>query len=55
VSIRATIGIEALVWLVDVAGLSCEEAVDLMRWSAQALLQRALDVGPPGPSAIDAP
>ena len=40
-SIRATIGIEALVWLVDVGGLSREEAVELMRDSAQALLQTA--------------
>lgn len=41
-SIRATTGIEALVWLMDIGGLSSTEAVDLMRWSAQALLQRAL-------------
>ena len=46
-SIRATIGIEALVWLVDVAGLSRDEAVELTRWSAQALLQRATTVPPP--------
>ena len=43
ISIRATIGIEALVWLVDIGGLSRPDAVELMRWSAQALLQRALD------------
>src|SRR4051794_22781847 len=30
-SVRATIGIEALVWLVDVAGLSRNDAVTLMR------------------------
>lgn len=42
-AIRATIGIEALVWLVDVAGLTRSEAIELMRWSAQALLQRTLD------------
>ena len=46
-AVRATIGVEALVWLVDVAGLTRTEAVQLMRWSAQALLQRALDVAPP--------
>ncbi len=40
-SIRATIGIETLVWLTDVAGLSRDEAVELMRESAQALLQTA--------------
>ncbi|MDQ3107962.1 MAG: TetR/AcrR family transcriptional regulator [Actinomycetota bacterium] len=49
-SIRATIGIEAIVWLVDVAGLSRTEAVELTRWSAQALLQRAITVPPPTPS-----
>jgi AcrR family transcriptional regulator len=46
-SIRATIGIEAIVWLVDVAGLSRNDAVELTRWSAQALLQRAITVPPP--------
>jgi AcrR family transcriptional regulator len=45
-AIRATIGIEALVWLVDVAGLSREDAVDLMRSSAEALLRQA---SPPRP------
>lgn len=49
-SIRATIGIEAIVWLVDVAGLSRNDAVALTRWSAQALLQRATTVPPPSPS-----
>ncbi|MCW2598556.1 MAG: transcriptional regulator, TetR family [Frankiales bacterium] len=49
-SIRATIGIEALVWLVDVAGLSRDDAVALTRWSAQALLQRATAVAPPTPT-----
>jgi AcrR family transcriptional regulator len=49
-SIRATIGIEAIVWLVDVAGLSRHDAVALTRWSAQALLERATTVPPPTPS-----
>jgi AcrR family transcriptional regulator len=49
-SIRATIGIEAIVWLVDVAGLSRTDAGALMRWSAQALLQQAITVPPPTPS-----
>ena len=48
-SIRATIGIEAVVWLVDVAGLSRNDAVALMRWSAQALLERATAAPPPRP------
>ena len=41
-AIRATCGIEALVWLTDVAGLSRQEASELMRWSALALLRTAL-------------
>jgi len=40
-SVRATIGIEALVWLVDVAGLDRADAAELMRSSAQALLKAA--------------
>lgn len=40
-AIRATAGIEALVWLTDVAGLSRPEATALMRSSAQALLRDA--------------
>jgi AcrR family transcriptional regulator len=50
VSIRATIGIEAVVWLVDIAGLSRQDAAALTRWSAQALLRRARDVPPPTPA-----
>lgn len=46
-AIRSSTGIEALAWLTDVAALSRPEAVDLMRWSAQALLQAALSTGPP--------
>jgi AcrR family transcriptional regulator len=41
-AIRSAVGIEALVWLTDVAGLSRDEAVDLMWWSARALLRSAL-------------
>lgn len=48
-AIRSAIGIEALVWLTDIAQLSREEAADLMRWSAQALLQGALHAAPPTP------
>jgi len=48
-SIRATIGIEAIVWLVDVAGLSRKDAVALTRWSAQALLQQGITDPPPIP------
>ncbi|MDP9222970.1 MAG: TetR family transcriptional regulator [Actinomycetota bacterium] len=53
-AIRATIGIEALVWLTDVGGLSRAEAVVTMRWSAQALLRSALEgVPPPSLDTID--
>lgn len=38
---RSACGIEALVWLTDVAGLSREEAVEVMRWSARALFEAA--------------
>jgi len=41
-AIAATVGIDALVWLTDIAGLSREHAVDVMRWSARALLQAAI-------------
>jgi AcrR family transcriptional regulator len=46
-AIRSATGIEALVWLVDIGGLSRAEAVDLMRWSAHGLLESALSSGPP--------
>lgn len=41
-AISVTIGIEALVTLVDLAGLSRKRAVEVMRWSAQALLRSAV-------------
>jgi AcrR family transcriptional regulator len=41
-AIRSAVGIEALVWLTDVARLSREEAADVMLWSAHALVQSAL-------------
>jgi hypothetical protein len=40
-AIRATTGIEALVWLTDIAGLPRDEATELMRFSARALLRDA--------------
>lgn len=42
ISIAATLGIEQLVWLVDVAGLERTEAVELMRSSARQLLKAVL-------------
>ena len=44
-AIRSAIGIESLVWLTDVGGLSRDAAVASMRWSADALLSQALSVG----------
>jgi AcrR family transcriptional regulator len=41
-AIRAAAGIEALVWLCDVAGLSRDEAKELMMWSAHSLLRAIL-------------
>jgi AcrR family transcriptional regulator len=50
-AIRSANGIEALVWLTDVAGLSRDEATEVMRWSARALLRSAVADGAlPGPS-----
>ncbi|EAQ00639.1 transcriptional regulator [Janibacter sp. HTCC2649] len=48
VAIRSAIGIEALVWLVDVAGQTRAEAADTMRWSARAMLTSALEGRAPG-------
>jgi AcrR family transcriptional regulator len=45
-AIRSAIGIEALVWLTDVGGLSRTDATALMRRSAQGLLQAALSEDP---------
>ncbi len=42
VAVRAVAGIDALVWLVDVAGFSRDEAVEQMVWSAVALVRRTL-------------
>jgi AcrR family transcriptional regulator len=50
VAIRSTAGIEALVWLTDIAGLSRKEAVEVMRQSARALLRSALADQDAGPS-----
>jgi AcrR family transcriptional regulator len=42
VAIRSATGIESLIWLTDIAGLSRAEAARLMRWSARALLRAAM-------------
>jgi hypothetical protein len=41
-AMRATLGIEPLVWLTDIAGLSRRAAVELMRSSTQTLLAAKL-------------
>jgi AcrR family transcriptional regulator len=41
--IGATLGIEAFVWLTDVAGLSREEAAEVMRSNAHTLVRSALE------------
>jgi AcrR family transcriptional regulator len=41
--IGATLGIEALVWLIDLGGLSREEAVEVMHSNARTLLRSALE------------
>src|ERR671920_1474025 len=41
--IGATLGIEAFVWLTDVAGLSREEAAQVMRSNARTLVRSALE------------
>jgi AcrR family transcriptional regulator len=41
-AIRSAAGIEALVWLTDIAGLSRKQATEVMRQSARALLRSAL-------------
>jgi AcrR family transcriptional regulator len=44
-AIRSAAGIESLVWLTDIGGLSRKDAVELMRWSTGALLRSALAEG----------
>lgn len=41
-ALRSATGIEARVWLTDVAGLSSAEATELQRWSARALYSTAM-------------
>ena len=46
-AIRSATGIEALVWLTDVGGLSPEEAQRQMTWAGLALLDSAMATPPP--------
>ena len=47
IAVRGAVGIESLVWLTDIAGLSRAEAARQLRWTAQAILTHALEVGLP--------
>jgi AcrR family transcriptional regulator len=51
VAIRSATGIEALVWLTDVAGLPHADAAAVMRWSAHAQLSAALSGSEPPATA----
>ncbi|MCU1622512.1 MAG: transcriptional regulator [Frankiales bacterium] len=42
-AVRSVCGIEPLVWLTDIGGLSAIEATELMRWSAASLLRSAVE------------
>jgi AcrR family transcriptional regulator len=42
IAVRGVCGIESLVWLIDIAGLTREQAVEQMVWSAVALVRRAV-------------
>ena len=46
-AIRAVAGIEALVWLTDMAGSSRDDAVAIMQWAARSLLRTAIREGAP--------
>ena len=45
VAVRSVVGIESLVWLTDVAGLSRDQASEAMLWSARAMFHHALAEG----------
>lgn len=42
VSVRSAVGIESLVWLIDIAGLTRKQAAGRMLWSARAILRQTL-------------
>jgi len=45
IAVRSAVGIESLVWLLDVAGLTREDAAALMATSAVAMLHHAIRAG----------
>ncbi|GAA1021608.1 TetR family transcriptional regulator [Acrocarpospora pleiomorpha] len=42
VAIRSATGIETLIWLTDIAGLTRDAAAELMRWTARTMLHATL-------------
>jgi AcrR family transcriptional regulator len=46
-AIASAVGVDSLVWLTDIAGLSRKDAVDVMTWSAQTLLEGATRTAKP--------
>jgi AcrR family transcriptional regulator len=52
-AIRSAVGIEARVWLTDVAQLSDADAMAVMRWSAHSMLTAALAGHAPPTKAVD--
>jgi AcrR family transcriptional regulator len=46
IAIRSSTGIETLIWLIDIAGYSHDQAADTVRTTAQALLGTALSRSP---------
>ncbi len=48
-AIRSATGIEALIWLIDIAGYTREQAAATVKTTAQALLDAALLDAPPAP------
>jgi len=47
VAVRSAVGIEPLIWLTDIGGLTRAEATEVMVWSAQSMLGRTVDGTPP--------
>lgn len=54
-AVAAAVGIEALVALIDLGGLEREEALQVMRWSARALLRGAIEEAGTGNAAPPTP
>jgi hypothetical protein len=52
--VRSGTGIEALVWLRDIAGQSRAEAAETVRRTARALLENALGDAPGGVAGVTA-